>query len=93
MADQLAPFPAEFPGAWQNIPRPIQRSLVAQLLARELQLREGAAGLIESLYRGRELPMGRVSYLATAAELWPLVVEDTKVRIAERLTQATKGDE
>lgn len=81
-------FPAEYPGAWQDIPLDVRRFLTAKTLDRQLILQDGPAGLIEWLYRGQPIAGGIVRYQAPAKEIWPHVVADTEAWLKKRAAQA-----
>jgi hypothetical protein len=85
---------ARFPGAWQNLPREVQQMLAVRLTEKQLVIQDGAAGLIEWLYRGVQRTelvgqpfahtSGVIHYNASAKDLYALVLEDTKRFHAER---------
>ncbi|HEX7828666.1 MAG TPA: hypothetical protein VF787_03385 [Thermoanaerobaculia bacterium] len=80
-------FPAEFPGAWQNLPIEVRRFLTAKLLDRALAIHEGSEGLIKWLYAGTSRLDGKKSsetYALRGSEFWPVIVADTQVWIAQR---------
>lgn len=81
----MAEIPADFPGAWQNIPKTVKRMLAKKLVEKCLDLHGGSDGLIRFLYAGtkRDGMSASESYRARGRELWPFVVEDTKLFIAE----------
>lgn len=74
-------FPAEFPGAWQNLPPAVRDFLAARLVEKALEIHDGPEGLIKFLYAGQKRPGAAkpLSYIARGREFWPHVVEDTKV--------------
>lgn len=82
----MSAYPEHFPGAWQNIPLEVRRYLTARLLEQQLALHDGAAGLIKSLYSGRERPDLTLleSWRMSAERAWPFVVADTEAWLASR---------
>lgn len=84
MADPTAALvlPADFPGAWQNLPTEVRRYLLACLLGKSLQI-HGTAGLLKWIYAGTVRPDGeRCKFTTDGAAFWPCVVEDVPRWIA-----------
>lgn len=78
-------FPEQFPGAWQNFPKAVKRMLAKRLVDKCLSLHGGPDGLVRFIYAGTARPGMSVaeSYRFRGPDLWPFVVEDTKLLLAQ----------
>ncbi len=91
----MSGMPAEFPGAWQNIPVDVRRMLTKKLLDKCLEVHGGADGLIRFIYAGTVRPGMKAmeSYRWGGKEFWPFILEDTARFMIDRTKQANQPGE